>query len=160
MNHTSVPEELQGWGDQPDDKTPDYEEQIFWDTVDSDSDSEHSQVSSATARVMQEAFSQALSSQRRKTIKGKQPIPDTPHTKFPKLDPTIQSRMSPGTKAVDRNLAGLQGFVLDVAIPLVNMMESARSGSRDAAESAQKALKLLGNASAHISVERRLKASS
>ena len=63
-NHTSVPEEPQGWGDQPDDETPDYEEQIFWEPVDSDSDSEHRQISSATARVVQEAFSQTLSSQR------------------------------------------------------------------------------------------------
>ena len=71
--------------------------------------------------------------------------------------------MSPGAKAEDRNLAGLQGFVLGAAIPLVNMMESARSGSlnsRDAAESAQQALKLLQNASVYISVERPLKASS
>ena len=79
------------------------------------------------------------------------------------MDPTIQLRMSPSAKAVDRNLAGLQGFVLGAAIPLVNTMESARSGSlnsRDAAESAQQALKLLRNASVYISVERPLKASS
>ena len=61
------------------------------------------------------------------------------------------------------SLEGLQGFILDLAIPLVNMLESARSGSlntRDTAESAQQALKLLGNASTHVSVERRCKASA
>ena len=74
----------------------------------------------------------------------------------------IQSRMTPAAKAADRGLAGLQGLVLDAAIPLVNMLESARAGTlnpKDAAESAQQALKLVGNASAHISTERRQRAS-
>lgn len=66
-----------------------------------------------------------MTTEKRKGIKRKQPIPDTLYTKVPKLDPTIQSRMSPLAKALDRNLAGLQGSVLDAAILLVNMLESA-----------------------------------
>ena len=66
------------------------------------------------------------------------------------------SRMTPGAKSADRGLAGLQGCVLDAAVPLVNMLESARSGTlnpKEAAESAQQALKLVGNVSAHLSAE-------
>ena len=57
----------------------------------------------------------------------------------------------------------MQGYVLDAAVPLVNMLESARAGTlnpKDAAESAQQALKLIGNASAHLSSERRRRAST
>ena len=42
----------------------------------------------------------------------------------------------------------MQNYVLDVAIPMANMLESARMGNltpKDAAESAQQALKFLGN---------------
>ena len=56
----------------------------------------------------------------------------------------------------------MQSYMLDVAIPLVNIMESARMGTltpKDAAKSAQQALKFIGNASAHLSAERRRKAS-
>jgi len=54
----------------------------------------------------------------------------------------------------------VQGYVLDVAVPLVNILESARLGTltpKDAAESAQQALKLIGNASAHLSAEHKWK---
>ena len=152
-----------GWGDRPEDETPDYNEEIYWEPMDSDSDSDRHKISPTTAKIVEDAFSHMMTTEKRKGIKRKQPIPDTLFTKVPKLDPTIQSRMAPQAKVLDRNLAGLQGFVLDAAIPLVNILESARSGSlntRDAAEAAQQALKLLGNASAHISVERRRKASS
>ena len=70
--------------------------------------------------------------------------------------------MTPAAKTADKGLAGLQGYVLDAAIPLVNMLESARAGTlnpKEAAESAQQALKLVSNASAHLSSERRRRAS-
>ena len=57
----------------------------------------------------------------------------------------------------------MQSYVLDAAVPLVNMLESARAGTlnpKDAAESAQQALKLIGNASAHLSSERRRRRAS
>jgi len=65
--------------------------------------------------------------------------------------------MTPTAKTANRGLAGLQGHVLDAAIPLVNILESARLGTlnpKEAAESAQQALKMVGNASAHTSTER------
>ena len=89
-------------------------------------------------------------------VKRKQPVPDTIYTKCPKLDPTIQSRLPKSAKDVDRNMACLQSYVLDAACPLVNLLESACRGlltTKDAAESAQQALKLLGHASASRSME-------
>ena len=59
-SHTPVPTERPGWGERLEDETPDYEEQIFWEPPDSDSDSERQQISAATARVVQEAFSQTM----------------------------------------------------------------------------------------------------
>ena len=59
-------------------------------------------------------------------------------------------------------MAHLQSYVLDAACPLVNLLESACRGlliTKDAAESAQQALKLLGHASASMSMERHYKAS-
>ena len=64
--------------------------------------------------------------------------------------------MTPAVKTADKNLAGMQGLILDTAIPLVNMLESARAGTlnpKNTAESAQQALKLIGNAPAHFSTE-------
>jgi len=50
----------------------------------------------------------------------------------------------------------MQGYALDNAIPLVNMLEAARARPltlKDAAESAQQALKLIANTSAHLPAE-------
>jgi len=68
--------------------------------------------------------------------------------------------MSVTAKHTDKGLSGMQGYVLDAAVPLVNLLESARNSTltpNDAAESAQQALKLIGNASAHLSAERHRK---
>ena len=145
------------------DEPVDYQEQVFWEPNDSDSERDDKRkISATTARIVKDACSRSLKPEKKKEIKRKQPIPDTPYTKVPKLDPTIQSRMTPAAKTADKGLSGLQGLVLDAAVPLVNMLESARAGTlntKDAAESAQQALKLIGNASAHISTERRQRAS-
>ena len=57
----------------------------------------------------------------------------------------------------------MQTLVLDTAAPLITMLEAARKGSltlRDAAETVQLALKLLGNTSENISMEQCYKAST
>ena len=153
------------WGeDEDEDEAIDYDQQVYWQPEDSDSaDNDKKRISPTTAKIVQDAFSRPLEPRKKKNIKRKYPVPDTPFTKVPKLDLTIQSRMTPAAKTADKNLAGMQGLILDAAIPLVNMLESARAGTlnpKDAAESAQQALKLIGNASAHFSTERRRKAST
>ena len=149
------------WGER-EEEVPDYNQQIYWQPDSDSKDGDSRALSTTTAKIVRDAFSHSLPPAKRKSLKRKQPIPDTPFTKVPKLDPTIQSRMSPAAKATDRGIAGTQGYVLDAAVPLVNMLESARAGTltpKDAAESAQQALKLIGNASAHLSSQRRQKAS-
>ena len=106
-------------------------------------------LSATMEKIVKNTFCRSLKPDKRKDIKRKQPIPDTPYTKVPKLDPTIQLRMSVTEKLTDRGLTGMQGYVLDAAVPLVNILESAINGTltpKDAAESAQQALKLIGNA--------------
>ena len=71
--------------------------------------------------------------------------------------------MSAPAKLTNRGLSGMQGYVLDAAVPLVSILESARNGTlttKDTAESAQQALKLISNALAHLSAERRRKAAT
>ena len=90
-------------------------------------------------------------------------IPDILYTEVPKLDKTLQSQMIPAAKTTDRELSGLQELILDATISLVHMLESARAGTlniKDTVETAQQALKLVGNASAHTSTERHQRASN
>ena len=152
-----------GWGERDADELPDYNEHVFWEPEgDShDQESDTLKLSSTTTKIVEDTFEHSIFNERRRSLKRKQPIPDTPFTKCPKLDPTIQSRLPKPAKDADRNLAGIQTLVLDAAAPLLSTLEAARSGSltpKGAAESAQLALKLLGNASANISTERRRKA--
>jgi len=54
--------------------------------------------------------------------------------------------MSALAKMIDRSLAGMQVYVLDTAVPLVNIPESAWSGTLGCSRVCTKALKLIGNA--------------
>ena len=149
--------------EQPKDEAPDYEGAVFWHPEgDFDaSEGEKSKLSTTTAKIVEEAFSCSLPNDKRRNIKRKQPVPDTPYTKCPKLDNTVQSKLPKPAKDADRASARIQTLVLDAATSLINILESARKGTlntKEAAESAQQALKLLGNASANISMDRRRKA--
>ena len=60
-------------------------------------------------------------------------------------------------------MARLQTLTLDATSPLINLLESASKGTltaKEAAESAQQAIKLLGNASTNMSVERQQRAAT
>jgi len=81
--------------------------------------------SDSTARVIKDAFSKILLAEKWKNVKRKFPHPDSVHTKYPKLDPPIESKLPKQAKDVDENLVQLQSKVLDVASPLVNLLESA-----------------------------------
>ena len=128
------------WADRQEDETPDYTARVFWEPdADSEDGGDTKALSSTTVKIVRNAFCRSLKPEKRKDIKKKQPIPDTLFTKVPKLDPTIQSRMSATAKHTDKGLSGMQGYVLDVTVPLVNLLESARNGTltaNDAAESA------------------------
>ena len=150
------------WADRTIDGTPDYDEIIFWQPDDSDaSEGETTKLFTTTTKIVEDAFACSMANEKRRSLKRKQPVPDTPYTKCPKLDSTIQSRLLKSAKDADRASARIQTLVLDAAAPLINILESARKGTlntKEAAETAQQALKLLGNASANISMGRRHKA--
>ena len=78
------------------------------------------------------------------------------------MDSTIQSRLPKSAKDDDRGSARIQTLVLDAAVSLINIIiivsQKGTLNTKEAAESAQQALKLLGNASANISMEHRRKA--
>ena len=143
------------WANRTVDGTPDYDEIIFWQPDDSDaSEGETTKLSITTTKIVEDAFACSMVNEKRRSLKRKQPVPDT-HIKCPKLDSTIQSRLPKSAK--DANCASARIQTL-VGAPLINILESARKGTlntKEAAESAQQALKLLGNASANISMERK-----
>lgn len=69
-----------------------------------------------------------LTSKKRLSVKRKYPAPDSIHTKSLKLDLVIKSKLPKQGKDVDVNLAHLQAQVLNVANPLVSLLESALRG--------------------------------
>jgi len=80
------------WGDRSKDRLPDYNEKVFWEPESDSEDGDARTLLSTAAKIVKDAFSCFLKPKKRNSIKRKQPIPDTPFTKVPKLDPTIQSR--------------------------------------------------------------------
>ena len=74
------------------------------------------------------------------------------------LSQLIKGRISAATKSRDRQLAKQQALLLDAVGPLAYILEETAKGEltqKAAREAAQTALKLLGNASMHVSRERR-----
>ena len=112
-----------GWGDRHEDELPGYNARIFCEPDSNpESGGDIKKLSAIMKKIVKNAFYRSLKLDKRKDIQRKQPIPDTPYTKVPKLDSTIQSRMSATAKLTDRGLAGMQGYVLDAAVPLVNIL--------------------------------------
>ena len=149
-SHTDAP----SLGERPTDELPDYEETIYWAPEESEEETEVRKISDTTAKVLRDSFSAAMN--KRRSVKRKQPVPDTVFTKFPKLDPSVMSKLPKTAKEADCSLARLEPLVLDAAKPLVSVLESACKGlltPKDAAEATQQAHRLLGNASAKNSGE-------
>ena len=97
------------WDKLPANDPPDYEEIIFWSPVESNSEmGELSRVLDSTSRSIQENTPQWK-------MRRKHPAPDSVHTKCPRLDLAIKSKLPKQAKDVDTNLACLQAQVLDMA---------------------------------------------
>ena len=110
-------EDNNAWVDR--EEPPEYEEMIFWQPdADLDaSEGETTRLSATTTKIIEDAFSRSLPNEKRCSIKRKQPVPDTPYTKCPKLDSTILSRLPTPAKDADRASARIQTLVLDAAWP-------------------------------------------
>ena len=82
-------------------------------------------------------------------------MPKVDATKCPKLDRVVKGS---DTKDADNTLAKLQTLMLDAVAPLVHIVETAQSGNLTIDTSVKEAklpIRLLANASAHVSKERR-----
>ena len=155
-------------GDSPWDERedlPNYEELIYWSPAESDGESdgessELSKISEGTAKVIQDSFLRCSQVRkgwaRRENIRHL--IASTPSVP----DWTLPSNENSPSRQGHRHQPSTHTSVgVDTVNPLVNLLESACKGTftpRDAADSAQQALRLLGNASATISTDRRQKA--
>lgn len=97
-----------------------------------------------------------LKNEKRKAAINKFPIPSCDPAHPPKLDESVSSLVPKSAKTYDSFLSKLQRFTLDAAGPLLWMLNERSEGRDVDVEAAVRAsLALLGNASAHFSVERR-----
>ena len=76
----------------------------------------------------------------------------TEDTKCPKLDGVVKQNLTKEIRDAESNVAKLQTLTLDTVTPLVHILEDTVKTAVDAASAA---LALLGNASAHMTCERR-----
>ena len=115
-------------------------------------------VSEGTAKALKTAFGRPLSNQARLQTRKPYAFPNVEATRCPKLDPVAKQLLHKEQKQADASLAKLQTLVLDAVAPLVHMVNKGTLSLEQAAEAANTAITLLGNASAHITKERRRKA--
>ena len=116
------------------------------------------EVSLETTSFLQSCFGKPLNNSARQGLHKTVGVPRVDATKCPKLDRVVKGSVSKETKDADTTLAKMQTLVLDAVTPLVHILESAKNGklNNDTSEKASKlALRLLANASAHITKEKR-----
>lgn len=167
------------WADRTDTGTDDQaiQQQLSW--PDSDMDEEGADVesdhqstgcrkpeplvlSTESATILKEAFTIPLLNKERVGIRNAFPPPSLPQTRCPKLDAVFKTATSAGkseAKTSDSELARLQAYVLDPVAPLLQVLKGLDDPSSTSMDDARShivdSLKLLGNASAHISQTRR-----
>ena len=160
-----TPKIRRNWADVLINEVPDYSLPLPWAQEEDPSEEATNQplmpVSENTAKVLKLAFGRPLANQAHLQARKPYQFPTMEASKCPKLDPVAKQLLQIEAKPTDASLAKLQTLVLDAVAPLVSLVEAAETGSLTAglaAEAAQCALTLLGNASAQMSRERRRKA--
>lgn len=111
-------------------------------------------VSSETGKILKSAFSKSLKNDKRKVHTNKFPLPSVDCVHTPKLDEAISCLILKSAKTYDRYLSKMQQFSVDALGPLIWLNENLE-GSPKAKEAVTSAIALMGNASAHLSTERR-----
>ena len=149
------------WADIPAEETlTDYTMPLVWDDELEDPSFPRLQVSESTAKAFKVAFGCPMPNQARLQVRKPFPFADMEATQCPKMDPVAKQLLQKEQKQADAALAKLQMLVVDAVAPLVHIVEEAAKGTLNgekASEVAKAAISLLGNASAHISRERRKK---
>ena len=113
------------------------------------------EVSPEMTSFLQSCFGKQLNNSPRQGLHKTVGVPKVDATKCPKVDHVVKGSV---LKDADTTLAKMQTLVLDAVAPLVYILESAKNGKliNDTSEKASKlALRLLANASAHITKGRR-----
>ena len=120
-------------------------------------------VSSSTTEFVNSSFVSGASNQLRRQWRAKFGVPNLDVTRTPKLDNLVKSRLPAATKSRDKELAKQQSLLLDATAPLIHVMEEHELGTltaESAINAVQYALRFIGNASLHLSRERRKNAIS
>ena len=120
-------------------------------------------LSEETEYVLSQLITATLENNTRREICGRYPVPETDMTRTPKLDEIFTSSESKfqknaEAKSVEKDLLHVTACTLDVARPLIDIIEGVNSGwlsPADAKDRAIDALTLLGNTIAHTSQIRR-----
>ena len=115
--------------------------------------------SERTESFLRQPFSTPLANATRRQLRDKFGAPNLAFTTSPHLDKVLKARVSPATKAKDKDLAKLQALALDAVGPLTRIVEDACDGTltaKDNLDAVQTALKSLGNFAAHCNRARRI----
>ena len=115
--------------------------------------------SERTESFLRQPFSTPLVNATRRQLRDKFGAPNQAFTTSPHLDKVLKARVSPATKAKDKDLAKLQALALDAVGPLTRIVEDACDGTltaKDNLDAVQTALKFLGNFAAHYNRARRI----
>ena len=120
-------------------------------------------LSEETSKNWGKAVSSTMDNSTRKELRNKYPVPETDTTRVPKLDEIFtssESKFQKNTeaKAVEKDLLHISACTLDVARPLLTLVEGLLSGgitAEDVLTHANDALTLLGNSVATNSKIRR-----
>ena len=159
----STESQQRSWADDTVEVSMDYEAEVEWEQ-EAEDDSPNAKgitlfkVAERTEKFLAGYFSNAVPNQTRRQWRDKYGAPSTSATACPNMDKVIKTRLSAVTKSQDKQLARQQALLLDAVGPITYLLEEATKGElnqKKAVEAAQTALKLLGNASAHVNRERR-----
>ena len=153
------------WADRMDEdenELPDYEAEITFD--DEDETPKLVEVSEKTKEFLEECCGRSLTNANRIKTRSRFPLPKVAATKTPQLDAFMKTEISSSTKALDKDLAKVQTFVLDSLAPLTAVVECDNQGGslshQEVMIAVKTAIQLIGNANAKISHLRREKVTS
>lgn len=106
---------------------------------------------SEETETLKDACTTRLEHANRLKIRNSYSLPQVAASRAPQLDNYLKLEIPPAAKVTDKELVSIQTHVLDTLAPLSTIMESQEGTSEQTFAAVAAAIKLLGNASAHIS---------
>jgi hypothetical protein len=97
----------------------DFSKEVTWE----DKTPKLREVSEKTKSLLTKACTCRLNNSTRLSHRSSHPLPKVSATRTPQLDPVMKSETSAAVKAVDKELARLQTFVLDALATLTTLLE-------------------------------------